>query len=420
MTDHVLVFGLGFDIPGRMRAAGATSGEGVTTSLMCLPKHLTKTDDIDKHSRVFVLGPEAPVEEWITVAAAIHSVEPVTLIGSFYDDCRHQAMAVAQSLGLHTYDAGTVELTENKAAMRERLAEAGVERTAHALVDSADAVRAFADEHGYPCVVKPLVGGASKGVSILGAPGDAEAAVAHAGGAMGPKPSQITVEEFLTGHQYSVEGFSEQGEHVVVSITRKYSDPASLVELGHVMPASLAPGDAKAITRHVIATLDALGVEFGPTHTEVILTERGPRIIETHLRTGGDELWNLVSDSTGVDLIESQLRQVLGEKVLPGVRAALADPDRPTHCEAIWFAGAPASGTLTEVAGADTVLPEGVTLEILGEAGTELYGLRDSFSRLARARASAPTAQEAVALAREAINGLTFLVSHAAAQDELL
>ncbi|MER8096114.1 hypothetical protein [Streptomyces goshikiensis] len=70
----------------------------------------------------------------------------------------------------------------------------------------------------------------------------------------------------------------------------------------------------------MIATPDALGIEFRPTQTEVILTSRGPRIIETHLRTGGDELWNMVTDATGVDLIESQLRQVLGEKVLPGIR----------------------------------------------------------------------------------------------------
>ncbi|MFJ5637943.1 hypothetical protein ACIQF5_35660 [Streptomyces goshikiensis] len=171
----------------------------------------------------------------------------------------------------------------------------------------------------------------------------------------------------------------------------------------------------------MIATLDALGIEFGPTHTEVILTSRGPRIIETHLRTGGDELWNMVTDATGVDLIESQLRQVLGEKVLPGIRETLDDPDRVPRAEAIWFAGAPAEGTLLEVTGIDAVHPDHVKLHLLGAPGAELAGLQNSFSRLAWAHAHAATAQEAVTEARAAIDALAFVTRvPAAAPADLL
>ena len=58
----------------------------------------------------------------------------------------------------------------------------------------------------------------------------------------------------------------------------------------------------------------------GPTHTEIVLTESGPRLIETHLRFGGDSIWDLVTDATGVDLVKNQWRQMIGEKVLPGIR----------------------------------------------------------------------------------------------------
>lgn len=306
----------------------------------------------------------------------------------------------------------------NKYAMRQRLAETGVEATASAVVETPAQLHSFAEAHGYPCVVKPLTGAASKGVSIVAGAAEAESALERASGT--GLDSRATVEEFLTGAQYSVEAFSERGEHVVVTITRKYSDPVSLVELGHVMPAPLKPEQTEAVTRHVIATLDALGVEFGPTHTEVILTERGPRVIETHLRTGGDELWNMVTDATGVDLIESQLQQILGEKVLPGIRATLDDPGRGGRSEAIWFAGAPAQGTLVEVSGADAERSDAVTLNVLGSPGAELNGLQNSFSRLAWARAHAATAEEAVALAREAIDGLAFVTRVPAAHGELL
>ncbi|MCJ0873385.1 ATP-grasp domain-containing protein [Streptomyces sp. AP-93] len=419
MTEHVLVFGVGYDIPARMRAFGAAAGREVTTSVMCWPEHLEKIDDSGEHRRILVMRPEASEEEWIALARAIHAVDPVTRIGSFYDDCRPQAAAAARALGLDTHRAETVEIVMNKYAMRQRLADTGVESTSSAVVESADALRAFADGHGYPCVVKPLTGAASRGVSVIHEPAQAQAALERAGGAgLGP---QATVEEFLAGPQFSVEAFSELGEHVVVTITRKYSDPVSLVELGHVMPAPLDPDQTAAVRQHVIATLDALGIEFGPTHTEVILTRRGPRIIETHLRTGGDELWNMVTDATGVDLIESQLRQVLGEKVLPGIRETLDDPGRVPRAEAIWFAGAPAEGTLLEVTGTDAVRPDHVKLHLLGAPGAELAGLQNSFSRLAWARAHAATAQEAVTEARAAIDALAFVTRvPAAAPADLL
>lgn len=418
VTEHVLVFGVGYDIPARMRAFGEEIGRKVTTSVICWPEHLEKLDDSADHTRIIVLSPDASDEEWIALAKTVHAVDPVTRIGSFYDDCRPQAGAVAEALGLETHRRETIEIVMDKYAMRQRLAAAGVEDTSSAVVDSVEALREYADGHGYPCVVKPLTGAASRGVSILREPAAAAAALERASGAM--SDPRATVEEFLDGPQFSVEAFSERGEHVVAAITRKYSDPASLVELGHVMPAPLEPEQTTAVERHVIATLDALGIEFGPTHTEVILTARGPRIIETHLRTGGDELWNMVTDATGVDLIESQLRQILGEKVLPGIRATLADPDRTRRTEAIWFAGAPAEGTLVEVVGTGAECPDHVRLHVIGTPGTQLAGLQNSFSRLAWARAHGTTAEEALADARSAIEALTFVTRVPAAQSALL
>ncbi|MFK8910216.1 hypothetical protein [Streptomyces sp. YS-3] len=125
-----------------------------------------------------------------------------------------------------------------------------------------------------------------------------------------------------TDARYCVEAFSERGEHVVVAINPACSQPVA-------PPAPLQPAQADAVTRHVAAALDALGVEFGPTHTEVVLTGHGPHVTATHLRTGGGTRADVVAEATGgVDLTEWQLRQILGEKVLPGIRAALDAPDR--------------------------------------------------------------------------------------------
>ncbi|MEU1071152.1 MULTISPECIES: hypothetical protein [unclassified Streptomyces] len=274
MTEHVLVFGVGGGIPARMRAFGETAGQKVATSVLCWPGHLAAMDDPKDHGRIVVLRPDASDEEWIALARAVDAVEPVTRIGCFFDDCLPQAALVAQVLGLDWHTPELVDLVMDQQAMRRRLAQAGVQA------------------------------GMQAGVQ------------AEADTAMG-----------RAGVPYSVEAFSERGEHVVVAITHTHSDPGDPLARERVTPVPLEAAQTEAIDRHVRAVLDALGVEFGPTHTEVVLTGHGPRVTATRLRTGVGVPMNAVTGARGVDLIEWQLRQTLGEKVLPGIRATVGPVD---------------------------------------------------------------------------------------------
>ncbi|WP_369382036.1 acetyl-CoA carboxylase biotin carboxylase subunit family protein [Streptomyces sp. cg36] len=363
MTEHVLVFGVGSDTPARMRAFGERTGQRVTASLMCRPEHLAGIVDIGAYERIVVVGRDASDEEWIALARSVHTVDPVTGIGSFHDDCRPQAAVVAQVLGLDACTPELVELLGDEHATRERLIRAGVEDAA-----------------------------AGEAESVGGLP---------------------------AGDRYRVAALSEQGEHQVVAVVRTYLDPVGRGELGHAVPAPLGSTARASVERRVVAALEALGVECGPTRTEVVLTGDGPRVLAVRLGAHGDELGAMVTGATGVDLVESQFRQVLGEKVLPGIRAVLDAPGSPARGEALWFAGARARGTLVEVAGAEGERPDAVTLRVVGVPGTDLAGSRDGFARLAWARAHAATAEEAVALAREAVGGLSFVIRFPASQGEL-
>jgi hypothetical protein len=141
MAEHVLIFGVGYDIPGRMRAAGTDLGTQVATSVMCWPENLDKIGDAGQHARVIVMSPGAADSEWLSLARAVDALHPVTRIGSFYDDCRPQAALVARELGLVTHSPEIVELIRNKHLMRRRLTETGTEATASAIADSAEMLR---------------------------------------------------------------------------------------------------------------------------------------------------------------------------------------------------------------------------------------------------------------------------------------
>ena len=209
----------------------------------------------------------------------------------------------------------------------------------------------FAAEHGLPLIVKPNGGTASVGVSVARTKADLDACFTRAVAERNAFSSRgVLAERFFEGPQFSVEGFSEDGEHVFVAITRKYSDPITLAELGHVLPAPLSPADSILIQCCARDVLDALGVRFGPTHTEVVLTREGPRVIETHLRMGSD-MCPVVPVVTGVDLIEMQIRQTMGEKVLPEIRRTLQQSAAKVRYGAVWYANTDMRGHLVKIVG---------------------------------------------------------------------
>ncbi|WP_406095231.1 ATP-grasp domain-containing protein [Streptomyces sp. NBC_01013] len=407
MSEHILVVGSGRDLPGRVRAVRP----GIRTSVICRIDYLSRLRDREEHSRIIAVRHDAPDSEWAALAAAAHGCDPFTRIATFGERDQDRCAFIGRELGLLTHTPRTVELVHDKAAMRALLRDTGLDPTPSAAVSSLAALRSFVAEHGLPCVVKPVHGSASVGVAVVREPSELPAAYERAGGEFyGLSGRGVLAERFHEGPQFSVEAFSENAEHQVVAVTRKFSDPEHFVELGHVVPAELAPGQVESVHHTVGALLDALGVASGATHTEVVLTKDGPRVIETHLRMGGDEIPVLVREATGVDLGDFLARQASGESVLPELRAALAAGR--LRSAAIWFAAAPSQGVITEIRGLDEARRTAGVDEVvlLAEPGTVCEGLQSSDSRPASARAHGDTADEALDAARTALAALEFHV----------
>lgn len=410
MTEHVLIVGGGREIPGLIRDVG---GPDVATTILCRTDLVSKIRTPARHHRILALRSSAPDEEWIAVAAAVHARVPFTRVGTFGERDQDRAAVVAEALGLHCHTPRTIAYVHNKLAMRHRLAEVGVEVTPAAMVADAIALRAFISEYGTPCVVKPVQGAGSFGVSVVRQPDDIAAAFERACRDFDVIPDKgVLVERFHEGPQFSVEAFSEHGEHEILVVTGKYSEPVGFVEIGHVMPADIDARQAEEIHAHVREVLDALGISFGVTHTEIVLTTDGPRVIETHVRPAGDEIPYLVKNVTGVDIVDCVVRQTLGVPVLDEIRETLAAPSADRLAEAIWFAVPAARGTLIAVEGLEEVSasPGVITAEVLLQVGDQIGSLDSSESRAAFVRAQGRDAAEAVKRAQEAVAGLSFIV----------
>ncbi|MCY0909705.1 MAG: hypothetical protein OWR62_15090, partial [Sulfobacillus thermotolerans] len=86
------------------------------------------------------------------------------------------------------------------------------------------------------------------------------------------------------------------------------------VEVGHAFPAPITPSQQAAIEGVVREALSELHVTMGASHTEVIWDrQRGPVVVETHTRPGGDHIPELVQLASGYDQYALAIASCLAE-----------------------------------------------------------------------------------------------------------
>ncbi|MGW7005814.1 ATP-grasp domain-containing protein [Streptomyces sp. NPDC054933] len=201
-----------------------------------------------------------------------------------------------------------LEAFKDKARLRAAVGDRAGVPVAHVTCRAKEEIRPAIDRIGFPCVVKPVDGTGSSGVRYLTGPDEAERYLA----ALDFQTPHL-VEEFLTGTEYSVEAMSSPAGHRILAITEKMTTGAPhFVETGHTLPVRLDPAAEAAIAEVVTATLDAAGYRYGPSHTEVMLTAAGPRLIESHGRPGGDRISDMLELSLGEDVFEQAMSAVFG------------------------------------------------------------------------------------------------------------
>lgn len=148
-------------------------------------------------------------------------------------------------------------------------------------------------------IVKPDVGAGSRGVSMVRSRDDWPRLAQKARDES--SNDCIVVEQFLRGTEYTIDGFSfrDVAEPLLVMRKEKIGFVSSrLVSVSRLS----AEWAILADTAKDVAF--ALGMRNGAWHAEIIMTERGPYLIELAARGGGFGLWDqAVMLSTGCDLV---------------------------------------------------------------------------------------------------------------------
>lgn len=256
-------------------------------------------------------------------------VSGVMTVGEYYVAI---ATEVAARFGVAGLDPSAAVVARDKLRTREACAAAGIAVPEFGFASNAAEAEATLERTGLPCVVKPVDESASVGVSLCRTREEVLARVEELAGSQRNSRGQRhrpggLIEQYLIGHEVSVETMTHAGRHRVLGVTDKQLGPLpSFVETGHTFPSALPTATTDAVARTALGALDAIGFDFGVAHTELKVTASGPVLVEINARTPGDRIPSLIEHATGVNILEQYVAMHTGRvpEVMPTQHGAAA------------------------------------------------------------------------------------------------
>ena len=238
------------------------------------------------------------------------------------DPAAPTAAYVAEALGLPTNPLSSVETLSEKHLFRRHLAEHGFPCPAAVPVPAsagADEVAARAKGMRWPVVLKPTDSSGSKGVSVIDRVDEDSLERALTSARSFSRNGTLVLEEYIRSSFPRVVGgdvFVVGGEVRFWGLMSCLRDESlgGLVPVGERWPSGLSAAQDAAVRGQVQALVTSLGIRFGEFNVEVIVGEGDtPYFLELGARAGGNMIPVQLSDISGVDLVEANVRCAMGD-----------------------------------------------------------------------------------------------------------
>lgn len=242
------------------------------------------------------------------MTAAVHSVQDSVWVDRLEATVEAHTLPAAQvreACSIPGTSVQTAWLCRDKPSMKQALREAGVPTAASAAVNSADEVHAFAEQTGYPLILKPRSGaGALDTVRV-----DDPAALDQALGVFGGQGvDSIAVEEFVEGHEGFYDTIAIGGQVAMDFVSHYYPNVLEAMRTRWVSPQFISTNridsapeyaELRDMGRRVIS---ALAIGTSATHMEWFFGPKGLRFSEIGCRPPGVGAWDLYSAGNDLDV----------------------------------------------------------------------------------------------------------------------
>ena len=313
----------------------------------------------------------------------IHFLDPFDALLCLQDLRIVEAAQLAAELRLRHVNVDTARLCRDKAAVRARLADAGIIQPDYAETEGPEELLAAVSAMGLPLLIKPADGFGSQNIFALRTENDLAAVhaapqiISAASGNYGlgvHATGRMLAERLMEGQVVGCDTMSAEGRHMLIGVNEKlFFPPPSFAIRGGCFSANM--GQFGELERYASDVLDAVGFDHGAAHIELILTEEGPRVIEINPRMVGARIGRLIGASLG-----RSFHAMLIDLHMAGVLPRVADV--PRYAVSRWLAARTAGRLQSlEIASCDSSLFLGA--EILAKPGDLISSPYDNADRLA-------------------------------------
>jgi carbamoylphosphate synthase large subunit len=215
------------------------------------------------------------------------------------------AARVREACSIPGTSVRTAYLCRDKPAMKEVLREAGVACARSTGASTADEVRSFASEVGYPLIIKPPDGAGAAGTHRVENDAELENAINESGVAHGVT---VAVEEFVEGHEGFYDTISINGAVTHDFITHYYPNVLEAMRTRWISPQFIATNEVDSVAAYSEIkdmgqkVINALGIETSATHMEWFATPKGLMFSEIGCRPPGVRAWDLYASGNDFDI----------------------------------------------------------------------------------------------------------------------
>ena len=312
----------------------------------------------------------------IVEAARAYQIDGIMTLAS---DMPMQAVAtVCEELGLIGITPQTALNATNKAEMRMCFKAHDVPIPEFYIVSELDEFMEATKHFTTKFIIKPADNSGNRGVKLITDIADEKVLIqAFNYSKKYSRDGRVLLEEYMEGDEFSVETMSTQPTMFAEDIKMRIAEVAK-------------------------AGIKALGIDHGPSHTEIKLTSTGPKIVEIGARLGGDCITtHLVPLSTGINMVEANIRIALGEYT--DLKSGF------NRGAAIRFIQS-SVGVIKSIKGIDAVKkdPNVIEFVLLKRAGDKISEMRNSLGRIGYIITQGNTREEAVRFCEQAVEKIQF------------
>ena len=206
------------------------------------------------------------------------------------------ATRLADDLGLPGNPYERIDYYTNKDIMHRTLLEHGVRGVRGKVVHNWEETIGYYREEGFTgCVLKPYRGASSIDVRVCENEEQLKEAfdeVFSSGNYMGGREEGMLLEEQIVGTEYIVNTVSYAGKHKLSALWKHTKKPVKGGGMVYDFTESLNRLEAgcTSLVKYAFSVLDTLGVMYGCVHSEIMIDEKGPVLIEVNCRPMGSHM----------------------------------------------------------------------------------------------------------------------------------